>query len=398
MRVLLVLFFLVLSVVPAKALDPSLISLFKGGCFDVKVYPKGCIKIKHGHIKFGLKVKYWFPIAIAEVTDTACDFGVGIPVVDQLLTPVEKICNQLPYIQGSSSQNPIDFSGARYQVHIYQLPPVLVAAAKQALMMSHFVPCFDLGIDDLLGVCTGCENIMRRALAPLEYAEGKLNALQSQLDKYTQSIRERFNSIVPDRIKELYGNGEGSDSGGESISDQIMNAYSSLSGLLPCFFSELVSPIWNVDTLSPDAYTVAPVINAVVSSGGIITEGACDISTTLLRKKAVELGFGGIDARFVCINNWGHGYPRVGIVRNPDPVVAENLALARFLHLFSRTFPILRNLDVYSVKFQMISPCKTGCYRLGDERVALFCRGLKMRSARHKTVYLIWKRFSCCDW
>lgn len=397
MRVLLIVLLSLFLTIPAKAFDPSLIGLFKGGCFDVKVYPKGCIKIKHGHIKFGLKVKYWFPIAIAEVTDSPCDFGMGIPVVDQLLKPIENLCSQIPYVSGSTSQNPVDFSSARYEVHVYQLPPALVAAAKQVLMTSHFVPCFDLGINDLLGVCTGCQETFKRALAPLEAVEGKLSEIQGQADKYIQSVRDRIGSVVPDKVRDLYGKvNNGEDSG--SISDQLLTAYSSLSGLLPCFFSELVSPIWNVDTLSPDAYTVAPVINAVVSSGGIVTEGACDVSTTLLRKKAVEMGFGGIDTSFVCINNWGHGYPRVGIVRNPDPVVAENLALARFLHLFSRTFPILRNLDVYSIKFQMISPCKTGCYRLGDERVAFFCRGLKMRSARHKTVYLIWKRFSCCDW
>jgi len=270
-----------------------------------------------------------------EVTDKPCDFSLGVFPFDQLTSPLSSICNTLPYLQSNSNMNdPFMQSYARYQVHVYTIPSALYPIIKQALMTSHFVPCFDFGFDDVLKVCSSCQQLLDKALAPVEAVQGKVN-------QFTQNIKDKVNNLVPDNLKDAVKKLKPkSDSGSDSNNDYVSavkEAYSKVSQVAsysPVFFSELVSPIWNVDTLSPDAYTIAPVISAVVGSGGVLTEGACDLSTTLFKQKLSELEVAGVDPAFVCVGNWGQGYPRTGIVRHDNPLVGLPLAGARFLHLF----------------------------------------------------------------
>jgi len=359
-------------------------SWINDSCFDVHLKPKGCIKIKHGKVKFGLKVTYWLPIGIMEVTDKPCDFSLGLPVLDQTLSVAGELCNRLPYLQSGSLSDDLTFPYSRYQVHVYSLPPALIPIIKQALMTTHFVPCFDFGMGDVLGVCSTCTQVLDRVLAPVQAVEGKI---QSVKDKLKGAVDKAVPDFVKKRVKEA-----GSGDTTKAVQQAYQTLLSSVS--TPVFFSELVSPIWNVDVLSPDAYTIIPVLNALVESGGILTEGACDLSTTLLRKKGLYPEVAGYDLSFVCVGNWGHGYPRNGIVRNDNPAVALPLAGARFLHLFSTNFPILRHLNPHSIKLQYVYPKKTGCFKIGDHSLPLTARGFD----RHRAVFLIWKKFSCCDW
>jgi len=411
---LLTLTFLLPSRVTASGAS-AFLNWMSGDCFDVHIYPKGCIKIKHGHVKFGLKVTYWLPIGIMEVTDKACDFSLGIFPFNTISAPISAVCNSLPFLQSSGDMNsPLYQSYARYQVHVYTIPPALYPIIKQALMTSHFVPCLDFGFDDVLKICSTCQQLLDKALAPVEAVQGKVN-------QYTQKIKNKVDSIVPDSLKtslkKLKGNSEESNDGeSEDYVSKVKSVYTralAVSSVSPVFFSELVSPIWNVDVLSPDVYTVAPVISAVISSGGIVTEGACDISTSLLRRKMGELGIGGVDLSFVCVGNWGHGYPRTGIVRTDNPLIGLPLAGARFLHLFSTTIPMLSHFNVHSIKLQYVSPVKTGCFFIGDHTIPFrvgsnelnllsldwkqVLRNLRASPTnRHRAVFLIWKKFSCC--
>jgi len=378
-------------------------SWISSSCFNVHLKPKGCIKFKHGRVKFGLKVTYWLPVGIVEVTDKACDFSLGIFPFDKASKLVSPICNQLPYLKSNPNMNSFWESYARYQVHVYTIPSVLYPVVKQLLMTTHFVPCFDFSLGDALTICSSCQSALEEALAPVEALEGKVN-------QFTEKVKDKVNDLVPDAVKNQVKKlnekakevsdkvNDGLDFGEESDDyvSVVKKAYEKVmttSSFSPVFFSELVSPIWNVDTLSPDAYTIAPVIQAVVGSGGVLTEGACDLSTTLFRQKLAQLQVGGVDPSFLCVGNWGHGYPRTGIVRHDNPTVPPMmLAGVRFLHLFSTTFPVL-NVDVHSVKFQLVKPIKTGCFRLGDHSI-----GMLNDKNRHRLVFLVWKKFSCCDW
>jgi len=432
---LLILTFLLPSRVTASGAS-AFLNWMSGDCFDVHIKLKGCIKIKHGHVKFGLKVTYWLPIGIMEVTDKACDFSLGIFPFNTISAPISAVCNSLPFLQSSGDMNsPLYQSYARYQVHVYTIPPALYPIIKQALMTAHFVPCLDFGFDDVLKICSTCQQLLDKALAPVEAVQGKVN-------QFTQQIKDKVNSLVPDGLKSAVsklkgsdsdsGSGSGSGSGEDTdYISAVKEAYSkvmTVASYNPVWFSELVSPIWNVDTLSPDAYTIAPVISAVVGSGGILTEGACDLSTTLFQQKLAQLSVAGVDPSFVCVGNWGHGYPRIGVVRHDNPLVGLPLAGARFLHLFSTTIPFLSNLDVHSIKLQYVKPVKTGCFGIGDHSIPFkvgsnegnilnlldlnwnsidsLIESAKQEaidfftadSKRHRAVFLIWKKFSCCDW
>jgi hypothetical protein len=109
-----------------------------------------------------------------------------------------------------------------------------------------------------------------------------------------------------------------------------------------------------------------------------------------LQEKLKKLNIGGIDPSFVCVGNWGHGYPRIGIVRSDNMIVAESLAGVRFLHLFSTDFPVFDG-SVYSIKLQLVKPTKTGCFKIGDPALPFKVKGDKKRA-----VFLMWRKFSCC--
>jgi len=371
--------------------EEEFLSWINKGCFDVHIYPKGCIRIKHGHVQFGTKTTYWLPVGIMEVTSKTCDFSLGIFPFTEFSDSLSALCKTLPLFFSSADQTaPLYQSYARYQVHVYTIPKIFYPIIKQALITTHPVPCIDLSISDAFSICTSCSDYLNKALAPVEALQGKVNA-------YTAAIKDKVSSLVPEGLKQAVGklNSESRESSGIDYADAVKEAYSkaiTISSISPVFFSELVSPIWNVDVLSPDAYTIIPVINAVIEAGGIVTEGACDISTALLKEKAKQFNVRGIDLSFVCVGNWGHGYPRIGAVRHDNPHVSLALAGVRFLHLFSTTIPIL-NLDPHSIKLQYVYPRKTGCFYVGDHSLPFTLRGANTKRA----VFLIWKKFSCCD-
>ncbi|MCI4436433.1 MAG: hypothetical protein JHC33_06445 [Ignisphaera sp.] len=63
---------------------------------------------------------------------------------------------------------------------------------------------------------------------------------------------------------------------------------------------------------------------------------------------------------------WGYGYPRIGVVKHPDPIIAGLLSIARFHHLGSTTIPIIRpTYSTSDVKYQMYNPNMTNCFHPG---------------------------------
>jgi hypothetical protein len=56
------------------------------------------------------------------------------------------------------------------------------------------------------------------------------------------------------------------------------------------------------------------------------------------------------------------------VVRHDDPYIARLLALARFHHLFSKTFPLIPvplSMNPGEMKYQIWSPFETGCFGIG---------------------------------
>jgi len=149
---------------------------------------------------------------------------------------------------------------------------------------------------------------------------------------------------------------------------QIQNLYQSLLPEIPFLLSEMFFPIWIIDLLSPDAYTIAPLLNSIHKLTTNLSLPLGALACPYLTEKYgryLQIPMG-IDSSFVCVGHWGYGYPRTGIVKHSDPIIAGLLSIARFHHLFSKTIPILNIRFSYSnVKYQMYNPEKTGCFKAG---------------------------------
>jgi len=316
----------------ATSFNPlELIKLIDFSC--LKCSFKGiCIKWDDGELKIGVRISYWVPVGFAE-TGRAFEFGASHralgfltplfkPIVDSLSPFVPKGGKTTTFIRG----NEVYF---KLYPHYLGWGNFILSALAQALVsvISKQPWC----------VCGVLENALKRRVfnVPLKVKEiyEKLN-LSKYLD-YLQKFEGFYSILNP----------------------------------LPFFASEFVFPIWIIDTLSPDTRTFLPFIDSVVetltrtsTSAGIL---ACPYLIEALFKHHVRFP-AGLDPSFICVGHWGFGYPRTGIVYHPDPVVAGLLSIARFLHLFSRTFPVINlSYSNQTVKFQMFNPHKTGCFRPG---------------------------------
>jgi hypothetical protein len=179
---------------------------------------------------------------------------------------------------------------------------------------------------------------------------------------------------VKNRLVSSFGSSGGSEifakiQGAVSKVNEIASKIKSVLDNLPRFaLAELIFPIWIIDTLSPDAYTIAPLFgairDAITQKSMVAGAVACPYLTQYLGSK-IKLPFG-IDPSFICVGFWGYGYPRIGIVKHSDPIIAGLLSIARFHHLGSTTIPIIRPVyDNSSVKYQMYNPKMTNCFYPG---------------------------------
>jgi hypothetical protein len=179
---------------------------------------------------------------------------------------------------------------------------------------------------------------------------------------------------VKNKLTSSFGSAGGSEvfskiQGALDKVNEIADKIKSVLDNLPRFaLAEMVFPIWIIDTLSPDAYTIAPLFGAVrdaiTQKSMVAGAGACPYLTEYLGSK-IQLPFG-IDPSFVCVGFWGYGYPRIGIVKHSDPIIAGLLSIARFHHLASTTIPIISpTYGNSSVKYQMYNPKMTNCFYPG---------------------------------
>ena len=423
--------------------------LFTKKCVDPKIKLKGCIKIKKNKIAFGIKASFWIPVAIVTVTTKTCDLGPDwLEVLFPVLPALERICKDggdvpvikelVKYSESSPVMNDLFSQNyARYQVHVFAVPQILIDIAKAIITTEFFIPCFSVDLENY-----GIKSDAVKKFDKLFSVYNKKIQIPEKLKKYVPTFslgseEEGEKNEENTETGEDFSLEDSSESGG--VTEALGKLLSKLP--IPCFFSEFISPVWGNTFYSPDTYTILAATQMVMDelgpAGSILSEGICQATT--IDKIREKLSFvpdvaGTTDLGFLCVGNWGHGYPRVGIVRNDNPLVAELLASARFLHLFSKTVPIFPHLKPEDVKFQVVFDLKDGdltdCFRVGDRSIPfkvgssegevidivthpeklldlLKDVGEKIKSGRIdaslpdkrriKLTILVWRKFDCCD-
>ena len=252
---------------------------------------------------------------------------------------------------------------------------------------------------------------------------GELRGNETYMKVYPHFIG--FPSVVGDAIKGIAGTIETGDvacvcsitgkitkkliPGGEFIekfeeledmegvdSDSLSNIYDNYKAsldIVPFFLSEFIMSVWDDEKLSIDRFTLAPFLEALhkkIATADIkIGKLACPYLTHYLPKLGVPKPKG-VDWDFLCVGHWGYGYPRTGIVRHDDPVIAGLLAIARFHHLFSRTIKILKKIKYGSkIKYQLYNPIKSDCFKPGYYSLDPLARKLMEMSSPDKITELV---------
>jgi len=327
-----------------------------GGIFSMDIFNWGCVKCKLGFCMCkvkglgGVKLipsiynQYWYPVGFIEI-NRACQFMTSLlPVGGTLLgNTFGAICGILPtgWIQGSDMSQNVGIGGLNQQymrVHArwYGMTPEIEAFVSTYLSTVELCPC---SVVDM---------VKRTALGPV------YNKLR-EFEEKVQDFERRFRSAQKLR----------------NMIDRVQEALDRFADFpLPVWFTEILSPFWLIEALSPDNILGSGWRNAIMTAlarSGSAIAGSCQYAFRALKKLGFDVSFGGlIDPGFFCVGYWGYGYPRIGVVRNDDPVIAHLLATARFHHLFSTTLPVIPfRYDENGIRYQLIRPLSTECIKPG---------------------------------
>jgi hypothetical protein len=339
-----------------------------------------------------LQANYWFPVGFLEVNKECAFLTSMIPIVGSLVqAPLQAICNAIPIVLPTTQvQNtPSGMVGQdymKYHARWYSLPKPLQEWVVKVLLTIHLCPCIGLGFifNQLLNI-----PLVSEGLKVYQELMGKVKEVEN---KAKESVKSALAPVVQ-KVKEFIpstGSGSGGGSGGGldfSKAQDVLNKLNELRKWVPVVITEPFSPLWLIDLMSVDNITAPAIANAIHelinSFSPILGTLACPyltqklIEKNLLPKELTAKGVSVLDTEFICVGHWGHGYPRIGVVRHDDPYIARLLALARFHHLFSKTFPLIpvplsMNPDEmkYQIWFPFLSPCfgigKWGVPTIGD--------------------------------
>jgi hypothetical protein len=304
-------------------------------CASPIIIPRGCAGVAN-------MLVVWLPVGVIEVTPKACDFMTLGLLSD--INPLANVCNSIPGLQGQATLNDnFNQNYMRNHVHIYTIPKSIV----RAFALQAGAVCIG-GVDEL--------------------------------------IDEVMDIVIGDLLS------------GIMTSDMVKKARQLSKGAAPVFISELVSPIWLNDMLSPDTKTTAPLFGAAMTQLSALSPAAGALACPALADNiAPFLGAATsnalYDPSFTCVGYWGFGYPRIGVTRHDDPKVASALAGVRFWHLFSVTFPILSQKFSYNHRLQLAYPAISPCFQPGS----LFLPKFNITySPDRKAIFIIWKQHTCC--
>jgi len=406
---------------------------------DVNLLPMGCFSCSIG-ICFckkpprpALKATYWFPVGFLEA-NRECEFLTSmIPIVGSLVeTPLRTFCRTIPIVLGTSGvktgPSGVGQDYMRFHARWYSLPKPLHSWVEKVLLTTKLCPCIGLNwiFEKLLNVPVISEGLKVYQDLMNKVAEVEKTAKES-VKKVVGPVIEKVKSFIP-----------GSGSGGGLDFSKAQNVLSKINEFrqwIPLVITEPFSPLWLVDLLSVDNITAPAIANAIhtlISSfSPILGALVCPFLTqelikrNLLPRELVVKGVSVLDLEFICVGYWGHGYPRIGVVRHDDPYIARLLALARFHHLFSKTFPIIPvpiSMNPDEMKYQILSPFESGCFGIGrwgvptlddikdltdtDKLVEKFksigwdtIKSVMMRSVsevERKMMVIVWKKESKC--
>ena len=323
-----------------------------------------------------IKAKYWFPVGFLE-GNKECEFLTSlIPIVGSFLSPLlSRACSLVPFvIEGNLVQNyPTTYISQDYmRVHArwYALPKQLQEAIQTLLLVVHGCPC--IGIQSLFESIMDID-IVKKYTEIAKKIEAEKERLLRPIKEVERRVREevrRTLSPITQRFEKFLGGLSGSES--SSQARRFLQVVAQAQDYIPFWFTEPFSPIWLVDLLSPDQFTANALASAIVSAIqaqapplGLIM---CPFLTDYLTGHGYLRNIADLDPSFICVGLWGKGYPRIGVVRHDDPYVAILLALSRFHHLFSKTFPVIKpefTMNPGKMKYQILYPFKTECFRIG---------------------------------
>lgn len=328
-----------------------------------------------------VKATYWFPVGFLEA-NKECEFLTSmIPIVGSLVeTPLREICKSIPIViptvqvqntpGGFFSQDYMSFH-ARW----YSLPKPLQEWVEKVLLTLKLCPCIGLEwlFEKLLNIPLISEG--------LKVYQNMMNKVTEFENKVKQEVRQALKPItdkISGFIPSLSKGGGGGGGFDFSKAQDILKKLNDLRKWIPLVISEPFSPLWLVDTLSVDNYTAPAIANAIRTlinsfsppAGALMCPFLVDelIKRNLIPAELKVKGVSVLDLSFICVGYWGAGYPRIGIVRHDDPDIAMLLALARFHHLFSRTFPLIPvpiSLNPGEMKYQIWHPELTPCFGVG---------------------------------
>lgn len=320
---------------------------------SLDIFNWGCVKCEIGFCMCrvgglgGVKLipsiynKYWYPVGFIEI-NKACQFLTSLlPILGEAVgTLLGEICGLIPLgwiQQADMSQNAgAGKLGQQYmRVHArwYGMTPEIEALVTTYLETVELCPC------------SVVEAVADVVLGPVY---DKLTEIEEKLNQYTNRFQRLRNAIQ--RVREAL------DKFGELP--------------LPVWFTEVLSPIWTTDFFSVDNifFANASLRTAILSALASSPFGHIALCSGLLQQLQ-RLGvsvYGMLDPDFICVGMWGYGYPRVGIVRNDDPLISHLLAVARFHHLFSKTIPVIPfEFSFSNIRYQLVRPFSTECMQPG---------------------------------
>jgi hypothetical protein len=322
-----------------------------------------------------LKVSYWFPVGFLEANKECRFLTHLIPIVGSLVqTPLQTLCQSVPIVlstgQVKTGPSGVGQDYMRFHARWYSLPKPLHSWVEKILLTTKFCPCIGLNtiFEQILNVPVISEGLKVYQEIMNKVAEVEKTAKES-VKKVVGPVIEKVKGFIPS------GSGGGADF---SKAKDVLNKINELRQWIPLVITEPFSPLWLVDLLSVDNATAPAIANAIHTLITAISPPlgalACPFLTqkliekNLLPRELVVKGKSVLDLDFICVGYWGHGYPRIGVVRHDDPYIARLLALARFHHLFSRTFPLIPvpiDMNPDRMRYQIWSPFVSDCFGIG---------------------------------
>jgi len=361
----------------------GLLSILPEGVFaeekvkaEVPLLPMKCFSCSVGVCFCGvpprpaLKVSYWFPVGFLEANRECRFLTHMIPIVGSVVqAQLSAFCQSVPIVLGTGQvKTGPTFAGQdymRFHARWYSLPKPLQSWVRDVLLTVKLCPpCIGLNtiFEKILNVPVASEGLRVYQEIMSKVAEVERTAKES-VKKAVGPVVERVKSFIP-------------SSGGRadlSKAQNVLNKMNEFRQWMPLVITEPFSPLWLVDVLSVDNYTAPAIANAIhtlmTSASPPLGVLACPFLTQeLIKRNLLPREIRGLDTEFICVGYWGHGYPRIGVVRHDDPYIARLLALARFHHLFSKTFPIIPvpiSMNPDKMKYQIWSPFVSDCFGIG---------------------------------